>query len=364
MLARNENVIAAAARSQSQEVELDRAPNDLVVDNANLTKLLGLRCGTALEDIIQIALLSPVKDLTSNHGKRIRGQLVHLSWRLVTEGNPFSVIGSKQCRTCGEVVELIHAGSLVVDDIEDGSRMRRGKPALHIRYGLPIALNAGNWLYFWPFELVKALKLPSETTLSVYEYYHQALLRAHFGQAIDLGSRVDSLLQGCVAEVCRASMELKTGALMGFAMVLGGAIGGATKETILTLGDFGRELGVALQMFDDLGNVLGIREPSKRYEDLTLYRPSWAWACAAKTSLPNGYQQFVSAVNKLPDTRELEAWINQHNLIQTMREGARNQLESAYNRLRAGLESQNARWSPRAFEELRKLGEELAVAYG
>ena len=193
MLARNENVIAAAARSQPQEVELDRASNGLLVDNANLTKLLGLKCGAALEDIIQIALLSPVKDLTSNHGKRIRGQLVHLSWRLVTEGDPFSVIGAKQCRTCAEIVELIHAGSLVVDDIEDGSRIRRGKPALHIRYGLPIALNAGNWLYFWPFELVKALELPRETTLSVYEYYHQTLLRAHFGQAIDLGSRVEQV---------------------------------------------------------------------------------------------------------------------------------------------------------------------------
>ena len=151
---------------------------------------------------------------------------------------------------------------------------------------------------------------------------------------------------------------------MGFAMVLGGAIGGAPKATMLALDDFGRELGVALQMFDDLGNVLGIREPSKRYEDLTLYRPSWAWACAAKGSSPNGYQQFVSAVNKLPDARELEAWIKQHNLIQTMREGARNQLESAYNRLRAGLESQHVRWSRRAFEELRELGEEIAVAYG
>ena len=176
MLARNEKVIAATARSQPQEVELDGAPNDLLVDNANLTKLLGLKCGTALEDIIQTALLSPVEDLTSNHGKRIRGQLVHLSWRLVSEGNPFSVNGSKQCRTCAEVVELIHAGSLVVDDIEDGSRIRRGKPALHIRYGLPIALNAGNWLYFWPFELIRTLELPSETTLSVYEYYHRTLL--------------------------------------------------------------------------------------------------------------------------------------------------------------------------------------------
>lgn len=363
MLARNEKVITAIARSQPQEVECDRSPKGFLTDNTDLDKLLGFECGVATEDVIQMALLSPLSHLISNRGKRIRGQLVHLSWRLVTDSNPLSVMGAKKCRAGAEVVELIHAGSLVVDDIEDGSRIRRGKPALHVRYGLPIALNAGNWLYFWPFELVRALQLPSETTLSVYESYHETLLRAHFGQAIDLGSRVDRLPQSCVAEVCRASMALKTGALMGFAMVLGGAIGGAPKETILALGEFGRELGVALQMFDDLGNVLGIREPSKRYEDLTLYRPSWAWACAAKGS-PNRYQRFVAAVSKLPDTHELEAWINTHDLVHGMREDARYQLESTYNRLRDRLELQPVSWSRRAFQELRQLGEDVAVAYG
>lgn len=363
MLAHKEKVITAVVRVQRHEVGCDRAPNGFLVDNANLVKLLGFEYGRAVEDVIQRAILSPLQDLISNRGKRIRGQLVHLSWRLVNDGNPFSVIQAKQCRIGAEVVELIHAGSLVVDDIEDGSRIRRGKPALHMRYGLPIALNAGNWLYFWPFELVKTLELPSETTLSVYEYYHETLLRAHFGQAIDLGSRVDKLPQSCVAEVCRTSMALKSGALMGFAMILGGAIGGASRKTILALGDFGRELGVALQMFDDLGNVLGTREPSKRYEDLTLYRPSWAWACAAKSS-PKGYQQFVAAVNKLPDARELEAWIGKHDLIQMMREDARQQLESSYSRLRNVLESQRVAWSLHAFQELRQLGEEIAVAYG
>src|SRR5215813_1995113 len=115
-------------------------------------------------------------------------------------------------------------GSLVVDDIEDGSMIRRGKPALHIRYGLPTALNAGNWLYFWPFQLIKALELPNRTALSVYEDYHRTLLRAHVGQAMDLGSGVDRLPQSRVPEVCLATMELKTGALMGFAMVLGAAL--------------------------------------------------------------------------------------------------------------------------------------------
>ena len=353
----------ATARSQHAEIGLDHAANGHLVDGGELSDLLGLRSGAAVDDIIKVALLNPVKELTSNRGKRIRGNLVALSYRLVAEGGTPSLVETTQCRTCAEVVELIHAGSLVVDDIEDGSVTRRGKPALHIRYGLPTALNVGNWLYFWPFQLLKDLELPSRTVLSVYENYHRTLLRAHFGQAMDLGSRVDRLIQTRVPEVCLATMELKTGALMGFAMVLGAAIGGSTEAVTSLLDQFGRDLGVALQMFDDLGNVLGIREPAKKYEDLVLYRPSWAWGCAARTSLPRDYEQFIAAVGKLPDARELENWIDEHRLIQRMRENARYQLQFAFEHLKAGFELQHVRWSARGLEEIRELGEEIAVAY-
>lgn len=363
MLAHRTSMAPATARSQHAEIGLEHTGNGYLADGAELSELLGLRSGAAVDDIIKGALLNPVKDLISNRGKRIRGKLVALSYRLVAESTTPSLVQTTQCRTCAEVVELIHAGSLVVDDIEDGSVTRRGKPALHIRYGLPTALNTGNWLYFWPFQLLKGLELPSRTILSVYEYYHRTLLRAHFGQAMDLGSRVDRLLQNRVPEVCLATMELKTGALMGFAMGLGAAIGGSNEAVTSLLDQFGRHLGVALQMFDDLGNVLGIREPAKKYEDLVLYRPSWAWGCAAKTTLPRDYEQFVAAVGKLPDARELENWIDEHRLIPRMRENARNQLQSAFDHLKAGFELRHVRWSARGLEEIRELGEEIARAY-
>ena len=113
---------------------------------------MGLRSAAAVDDIIKVALLNPVKDVTSNRGKRIRGKLVAQTYWLLTEGSTPSHVETVQRGMGAEVVELIHAGSLIVDDIEDGSMIRRGKPALHIRYGLPTALNAGNWLYFWPFQ--------------------------------------------------------------------------------------------------------------------------------------------------------------------------------------------------------------------
>src|SRR5512142_2931568 len=63
------------------------------------------------------------------------------------------------------IVEGLHLGSLIIDDIEDESSTRRGGPTLHRQIGVPNALNAGNWLYFWPALLVPRLKLGPDREL-------------------------------------------------------------------------------------------------------------------------------------------------------------------------------------------------------
>jgi len=341
-----------------------QALNGFLPKKNDLSELLGIDDNATIEDILQVALLNPLKELTFNRGKRVRAQLVNLAYRIVAEDETPSVTAAQQCRACAEVVELIHAGSLVVDDIEDGSHIRRGRPALHVRFGLPIALNAGNWLYFWPFQMLKELALPRERLLFLYEYYHQTLLKAHFGQALDLGARVDRLPQKRVSRACVTSMQLKTGALMGFAVVLGGSVAGALKHVLSLLDEFGGDLGVALQMFDDLGNLTGTSEPSKRYEDLMLYRPSWAWACAADCSSPDEYEKFLAAVSKLPNTTLLDEWLEKHRLLEVGRESARRHISRAFSELEKGLDAARVNWSREAFGELRELGEEIALAYG
>lgn len=338
--------------------------SELFPEQHRWAELLGFDSVPAVDDILLAALFEPLADVASNPGKRIRAQLVSFSHRLLKCDGPPSVAAAKQCRSCAEAIELIHAGSLIVDDIEDGSSVRRGRPALHRRYGMPIALNGGNWLYFWPFEVLKEVGFGEDDLLLVYERCHRTLLRAHFGQALDLGTKVDTLAQNVVSAICLASIRLKTGALMGLATLLGGVIADATRSTLSILDDFGRDLGVALQMFDDLGNVIGKCEPSKRYEDLLLRRPSWIWACAAENGNPAEYRDFLAAVRKLPQAKELEAWVEKHALIEKARQGARAQLDFCYDNLKNRLSAARVRWSGRAFDELRQLGEEIAVAYG
>lgn len=76
-----------------------------------LRDLLGSNINDSVVDILERTLLHPVRDLTTHHGKRIRGQLVMLGHRLVGGFSPSSLRTEQQCRTCVEVVEFIHAGS-------------------------------------------------------------------------------------------------------------------------------------------------------------------------------------------------------------------------------------------------------------
>lgn len=335
----------------------------VIPGEGDLAELLGLDDRSPIEDILRNALLDLVTEVTSSRGKRIRGQLVSLSYRLLS-GTPPSIAAAKQCGWCADAIEMIHAGSLIIDDIEDGSGMRGGRPALHVKVGVPLALNAGNWLYFWGLELLRMTELPNDTIFHLYEHCHRTLLRAHFGQAVDLSARIGTLSQCRVAAACLASMKLKTGALIGLATFLGGTIADASPLLLSSLDEFGQELGVSLQMFNDLGNVIGKCDPSKRYEDLKLYRPSWVWACAANSSTARHYKQFCAAVRRLPDAEELEVWMQEHNLIQRVRASARNHLNLAFHQLKERLDSHDVHWSKCVFEELRRLGEEITVAYG
>src|SRR5688572_14795181 len=148
---KKKSVVQGVMNGEVQDVTRAR-PDDLLPEFDQLNNLLGLNAGAPVADILGEILLGPLRELTSNRGKGIRRRLVALSCRLINESGDRSLVAAKQCKACAEVVELIHTGSLVVDDIEDGSSTRRGRPALHVRYGLPLELNAGNWLYFWPFE--------------------------------------------------------------------------------------------------------------------------------------------------------------------------------------------------------------------
>jgi geranylgeranyl pyrophosphate synthase len=322
-----------------------------------------LKRGLVNDTIWHDVLLRPVQDLTSRAAKSFRARLVSLGYRLISGSGVLPLIVRRRCEVLGSAAELIHAGSLIVDDIQDGSSMRRGGPALHLTYGVPLALNAGNWLYFWPFELLHKAGLSASAEAAARQRCQRMLLRAHFGQALDVGANIESISQAEVAGVCLAAMELKSGALMGFSLVLGGLLADASENGLALLDEFGQDLGVALQMFDDLGNVQGKREPAKQYEDLLLHRPSWIWACAAQDYPPKDYRRFIEAVRQLPRREPLEIWLRRTGLVEACRRRAVEHMNASFEALAAKLEAEKIAWSREVFRELRGMGETIAEAY-
>ncbi|MCC6215648.1 MAG: polyprenyl synthetase family protein [Polyangiaceae bacterium] len=257
-----------------------------------LAELLDLPPNQVPWELWADALHGPLRDLLSRPGKEFRARLVDAAWRLAGQH-------AAPPRELTLLVEALHAGSLIIDDIQDGSAYRRGAPALHVGYGLPRALNAGNWLYFWSEQLAGRCGLAPHVELAVRRLMTRTLVQCHHGQGLDLTVRVAELPKDAVPGVVRATTQLKTGALMQLAAELGAVAAGARPEVASAIGRFGRELGVGLQMLDDLGGLVSERLCHKGHEDLVLGRPTWAWAWAAERADSLRYRALLAAARKV-----------------------------------------------------------------
>lgn len=319
-----------------------------------LSELLALDSESVPWSAWEDSLYQPLADFLSRPGKEFRARLVDVAWRIAGgHGEP--------PRELPCIVEALHAGSLIVDDIEDESAYRRGGPALHITHGIPTALNAGSWLYFWPHELVSRLDVSPRVELQLRRLLSQTLLRAHQGQALDLSVCAYDLSQRDAWGVVSATTRLKTGALMQLAAQIGAVAADGRAEVAEALGNFGRELGVGLQMADDLGGLTSEKRCHKGHEDLIHARPTWVWAWLSRQLDAVTYARLVALGREVargdlhPEAlaEELRERVERHG-----RERIRRHLFVALSALRSVVGD-----AP-AFHELEREIEELEVSYG
>ena len=149
-------------------------------------------------------------------------------------------------------------------------------------------------------------------------------------------------------------MELKTSTLMALALRLGSAIAG--KKTLdPQLMDLGRQLGLVLQVYDDIGNFLQppTKDVSKRWEDLHLKRPSWVWTQIALQASHEEFAEFCEALNSLPDEAKVHNFADKFCLRERLLVSAKNEL----NKLEVLCETN---WSHSHSEIQDKI---LAIAY-
>ena len=180
-----------------------------------------------------------------------------------------------------DAIEMLHAGSLVIDDFEDGSLTRRGQPALHRVIGPARAVNAGNWMYFRALELASAaLEDPVRSAVLVGRFITVAR-QCHEGQAIDLATRVDEVTPRQAHVTALAISRWKTGRLASLAAWCGAHAAAGDPQTLHAVAAFGCRVGICLQMRNDLDELCELLHGSDRCDDLRNRRVTWPWAWAA-----------------------------------------------------------------------------------
>ena len=151
-------------------------------------------------------------------------------------------------------IELFHNFTLIHDDIEDDSQMRRGKPCLHISHGTPLALNAGDGLFMMVWRA--ALKVRSSKSEAVQSMLLSSFTAVLEGQARELGwhQRNDwNLSEADYLDMAAG----KTAALVSAACGVGAILGGGRPAQAKALAAYGRGIGVAFQIQDDVLNLVG-----------------------------------------------------------------------------------------------------------
>ena len=156
-------------------------------------------------------------------------------------------------------IELFQHWILIHDDIEDGSELRRGKPALHRVYSEALALNAGDALHarMWGALLANRTSLGADRTLKVMKEFSRMVNATTEGQHMELGwvqgKRWD-LGESDYYEMCTRKTSWYT---VASPCRLGAIVAGADKRTLEGLRGFGLKLGVAFQIQDDALNLVG-----------------------------------------------------------------------------------------------------------
>jgi len=196
---------------------------------------------------IQRTVADPFWDLIDRGGKR---------WRPVLSMLVYEALGGDihEFVEYAAIPEMIHNATLIVDDVEDMSLMRRGKPCIHKIYGEDVAINAGNTLYYLP--LWPVYKLDENKRREILESYVKHMTALSIGQAMDIAwhrGLVDEITEEQYMQMC----AFKTGSVAKFAVEIACILAEADNNTRKNLAYFGETISVAFQIQDDLLNLIG-----------------------------------------------------------------------------------------------------------
>ena len=196
-------------------------------------------------------------------GKRLRPLLAHLSFKVCTGGKETPYQYQKALEGT-VVIELAHTASLIHDDIIDKDKERRGKPALHIKEGIPSAMLLGHKMLAIGLDIAlrhgeKIAKLYTDTW---NEILNGELKEVTFNKKDIQNNGAKEITKTKIFNEYNKIINMKTASLYSSACKAGAIEANANGQILTTLGEYGREIGLAYQLADDLvdlenGEIIG-----------------------------------------------------------------------------------------------------------
>ncbi|MDH2907531.1 MAG: polyprenyl synthetase family protein [Candidatus Nitrosotalea sp.] len=195
--------------------------------------------------------------LIDHGGKRLRPYMVIKSCQLLG-GTP------KQAIPAAAAVEMVHNFTLVHDDIMDNDEVRHGVPTVHVRFGMPIGILAGDLLFSRAFETISKpyIHKSGNVGLNLVTTLAKACTDVCEGQALDISMAKSSKIPS--EDQYIKMIEKKTSSLFVASCAMGAIAANKDFADVTRLSTFGRNLGIAFQIIDDLIGVTGDPKITKK----------------------------------------------------------------------------------------------------
>jgi len=200
-------------------------------------------------------LYDAASHLIVNGGKRLRPFLVIKSCEILNGK-------LKNAMPAASAVEMIHNFTLVHDDIMDNDEIRHGVPTVHKKFGIPIAILAGDVLFSKAYQVLSNSNLPANALNELVSKLAKACVDVCEGQLLDIKMAESKKIPSQANYI--KMIEKKTAALFDVSCSMGAICAKAKQNDVSKLSSFGRNLGIAFQITDDLIGVMGDSKITKK----------------------------------------------------------------------------------------------------
>jgi geranylgeranyl pyrophosphate synthase len=300
------------------------------------------------------AIAEPIWDMLDRGGKRWRPALFLLICEALGKTSDY-------CLDFATIPEVVHNGTLVVDDVEDSSEVRRGKPCTYKLFGIDIAVNAGNAMYYLPLLplMEKKNQLSAETLRDIYEIYVQEMINLSIGQGMDIAWHRGLANANKIAEADYLQMcAYKTGTLARMAARMAAVISGADETLVKKLGAFAESIGVAFQMQDDILDLTGKDFAAKKGGlgmDITEGKRTLMVIRTLQTAKPEEKKRLIEILNLHTNDQKLRdeaiAIMQANNSIEYVKNKANELMETSWREVDSLLKESTGKEKLKTFAE-------------